>query len=608
MPNYSLVANTQFKARSFDDMIRPYAMYTQEYRAQEDAIADLATKADVWAGLANEQTDPVAYAQYINYANALKDQAAVIADRGLSPSSRQAMLNLKRRYSSEIVPIEQAYTARKAQAEEQRKALLQNPTLMMSRRADTTSLDRYIENPNLGYESYSGALLTQQAGQAAAAIAKELRDYGKGKPLDGFTRTWLQQHGYTAGEVAFAINHPDDPRASSVLNTIVNNVMADSGMADWADNKTLNQAYNYARQGLWQAVGQTQVGTYTDEAAKMAAQEAMQERAAIRAANRAKEIEEGKIKKERLRGVNPTSLYTVSEKNNFSNAQKNIDNWVKKGYLGKKLDGSIYVTKKGLNHANEVSNIVGYNSHTSKWADPSFRNFLKEVGAVDDKQANTQWIGSASAAWSQGNEQYQLKGWSPDKMNKYMAKLQGGYDTDKETEFVHDYGSSEEQGRAKNMIRRAVGNSNIQVVSYKGPTDGYTYDKDIDKKDFVDNYTVLASKGSKYGQVFVVEDKEGKKYDIRVPEVHREHQASTSRYYISAEDAYKNIVALEPQFKAAMGRVNSGTSWENLTEQERKVITDYYSYSDTYEDMLWKAESEQGNITRGYKTDNLETE
>ena len=280
MPNYSLVANTQFKARNFNDMIRPYVMYTQEYRAQEDAIADLATKADVWAGLANEQTDPVAYAQYTNYANALKDQAAVMADRGLNPSSRQAMLNLKRRYSSEIVPIEQAYTARKAQAEEQRKALLQNPTLMMSRRADTTSLDRYMENPNLGYESYSGALLTQQAGQAAAAIAKELRDYGKGKPMDGFTRTWLQQHGYTAAEVAFAINHPDDPRASSVLNTIVNNVIADSGMTNWADNKTLNQAYNYARQGLWQAVGQTQVGTYTDQAAVMAAQEAMQKRAA----------------------------------------------------------------------------------------------------------------------------------------------------------------------------------------------------------------------------------------------------------------------------------------------------------------------------------------
>ena len=193
MPNYSLVANSQFKARSFDDLIRPYVDYTKAYREQQDAIADLATKADVWAGLANEQTDPVAYAQYTNYANSLKDLATIMADRGLDPSSRQEILNLKRRYSSEIVPIEQAYTTRKAQAEEQRKALLQNPTLMISRRAGTTSLDQYLENPNLGYESYSGALLTQQAGQAAAAIAKELRDYGKGKPLDGFTRTWLQQ-------------------------------------------------------------------------------------------------------------------------------------------------------------------------------------------------------------------------------------------------------------------------------------------------------------------------------------------------------------------------------------------------------------------------------
>ena len=61
MPNYSLAANTQFKARNFDAMLRPYVIYTQEYRAQEDAIEDLATKADVWAGLENEQTEHVEY-------------------------------------------------------------------------------------------------------------------------------------------------------------------------------------------------------------------------------------------------------------------------------------------------------------------------------------------------------------------------------------------------------------------------------------------------------------------------------------------------------------------------------------------------------------------
>ena len=376
MPNYSLVANTQFKARNFDDMIRPYVMYTQEYRAQEDAIADLATKADVWAGLANEQTDPVAYAQYTNYANALKDQAAVMADRGLNPSSRQAMLNLKRRYSSEIVPIEQAYTARKAQAEEQRKALLQNPTLMMSRRADTTSLDRYMENPNLGYESYSGALLTQQAGQAAAAIAKELRDYGKGKPLDGFTRTWLQQHGYTAAEVAFAINHPDDPRASSVLNTIVNNVIADSGMTNWADNKTLNQAYNYARQGLWQAVGQTQVGTYTDQAAVMAAQEAMQKRAEIRAEKAARQRQ---LQLSLTPNFDRRNVRTSKEVGAVAQEAKDWEKYKK--YFYKNANGNWVLNSKGRKVP--LTKIIGGGTNVSSASyitDSDFGRFIKKHG------------------------------------------------------------------------------------------------------------------------------------------------------------------------------------------------------------------------------------
>ena len=376
MPNYSLVANTQFKARNFDDMIRPYVMYTQEYRAQEDAIADLATKADVWAGLANEQTDPVAYAQYTNYANALKDQAAVMADRGLNPSSRQAMINLKRRYSSEIVPIEQAYTARKAQAEEQRKALLQNPTLMISRRADTTSLDRYMENPNLGYESYSGALLTQQAGQAAAAIAKELRDYGKGKPLDGFTRTWLQQHGYTAAEVAFAINHPDDPRASSVLNTIVNNVIADSGMTNWADNKTLNQAYNYARQGLWQAVGQTQVGTYTDQAAVMAAQEAMQKRAEARAKKAARQRQ---LQLSLTPNFDRRNVRTSKEVGAVAQEAKDWEKYKK--YFYKNANGNWVLNSKGRKVP--LTKIIGGGTNVSSASyitDSDFGRFIKKHG------------------------------------------------------------------------------------------------------------------------------------------------------------------------------------------------------------------------------------
>lgn len=490
MANYSLVANSQFKARSFDDLLRPYAMYTQEYRAQEDAIADLATKADIWAGLANEQTDPVAYAQYTNYANALKDQAAIIADRGLDPSSRQAMLNLKRRYSSEIVPIEQAYTARKAQAEEQRKALLQNPTLIMSRRADTTSLDRYMENPNLGYESYSGALLTQQAGQAAAAIAKELRDYGKGKPLDGFTKTWLQQHGYTAGEVAFAINHPNDPRASSVLNTIVNNVMADSGIADWADNKTLNQAYNYARQGLWQAVGQTQVGTYTDQAAVMAAQEAMQKRAETRA-------EERERRHKLLLSLTPNfdrrNVRTSKEIGDIAQETKDWENY--RQYFRKKANGHWEMTpegrKKSLTNTHGYSSGRGikYNEYTT---DNDFGRFIKRHGLTEMYHGRTG------------------KGQSTN-IDRLISRINNAYDTNTATEYLRGIDPSQYDNVIAVLNRSA---HNSKVYNYDRTKSGNSYNWSRGKEVEVNELTNADIKSAtaifgKHGNYLEVKLKDG---------------------------------------------------------------------------------------------------
>lgn len=280
MPNYSIVANTTFRNRSFEDLLKPLAMYTAEYNSIQDAVGELDTKASVWEGMANKEQDPVAYAQFKRYSDELKEQANLMATQGLTPKSRISLQNLKSRYASEIIPIEQAYTNRKMQADEQRKALLQNPTLLLSRRADATSLDEYLKNPQLGYDSYSGALLTQQVGTAAATLAKSLRDYGRGKPLDAFTSTWLKQHGYTAAEVAQAINYPDHPSSNKILTSLVNNVIADSGIPQWADRPTLQQAYNYANQGLWQAVGQTDVTPFENYGARLAAQEASQKRVA----------------------------------------------------------------------------------------------------------------------------------------------------------------------------------------------------------------------------------------------------------------------------------------------------------------------------------------
>ena len=112
MANFSLVVNSKFNPFSFERYIQPYQIYGQAYREVENTLGELDTKASIWEEMANEQTDPYAYKMYKTYSNDLEEQAGQLAREGLTPASRQNMLRMKQRYSSDIVPIEQAYKRR----------------------------------------------------------------------------------------------------------------------------------------------------------------------------------------------------------------------------------------------------------------------------------------------------------------------------------------------------------------------------------------------------------------------------------------------------------------------------------------------------------------
>lgn len=279
MANY-IVLGSKFRPFSYAEMLQPVQSATVAHQELENQYGELATKASVWEEMANEQTDPYAYKMYKTYANDLEEQAGQLAREGLNAASRRDMLNMRARYSKEITPIEQAYTARQKQAEEQQKALLQDPTLMLSRRAATTSLDDYIRNPQLAYEAYSGKLITAQAASAASALAKEMQE----KPrkwrsiLGNSYYETMMQKGFSSQAVLQAIQ--DNPNAAPQLTRIVEDAINSSGVRNWGDQATITRAIDYAKQGLWGAVGETQYQTLDNWRAKLAAQEAMQKRVA----------------------------------------------------------------------------------------------------------------------------------------------------------------------------------------------------------------------------------------------------------------------------------------------------------------------------------------
>ena len=264
MANY-LVINSKFQPFSFERYLQPYQIYGEAYKEIENQYEELATKANIWDEMANKQTDPYAYNMYKTYSNDLEKQAGQLAREGLTPASRQNMLKMKQRYSSDIIPIEQAYKRRQELVDEQRKLLAQDNTMMFDRNASMLSLDDLIKNPQLTYQSYSGAEITKQVGIAAQNLAKKMRENPRewSSILHGQYFETMMRKGYTPEEIILASSN--DPNAPKELRNIIEDAISSSNIANWGDQDTLNRAYEYARQGLWHAIGDTQYQTLQNQ-------------------------------------------------------------------------------------------------------------------------------------------------------------------------------------------------------------------------------------------------------------------------------------------------------------------------------------------------------
>ena len=498
MANFSLVVNSKFNPFSFERYIQPYQIYGQAYREVENTLGELDTKASVWEEMANEQTDPYAYKMYKTYANDLEAQAGQLAREGLNAASRRDMLNMKARYSKEITPIEQAYATRQKQAEQQQQALLQDPTLMLSRRASTTSLDDYIKNPQLAYEAYSGKLITAQAAQAASALAKEMQE----KP-----RKWrsilgnsyyesMMQKGFSSKAVLQAIQ--DKPNAAPQLTKIVEDAINSSGVRNWGDQATIARAIDYAKQGLWSAVGETQYQTLDNWRAKMAEQEAMQKRAEQRAAARAQQDKGFEL--------NPSNIYSSRELNASEKKYKDVLKSYSK-YFYKDANGRIRMTWEGWQEYNrKVRSTSGkpmvtpegttiLTSASTTYSKSPFRTFMDSIGAKNVK------------GWQPGNLGNVWGRYITDSPAAKTAK----FDAMKTTEYIYDVDQSPEyQRNYKSKLSRAIDDTEKFIeVDYDSKSNKWEdTGKTLSFANFdTDDYTIVARAPSEIGTTLLIKKK-----------------------------------------------------------------------------------------------------
>lgn len=568
MANYSLVINSQFKPFSYQEMLAPTLMATQAHQELENQYGELATKASVWEEMANEQTDPYAYKMYKTYANDLEEQAGQLAREGLNAASRRDMLNMRARYSKEITPIEQAYTARQKQAEEQQKALLQDPTLMLSRRAATTSLDDYIRNPQLAYEAYSGKLITAQAASAASALAKEMQE----KPrkwrsiLGNSYYETMMQKGFSSQAVLQAIQ--DNPNAAPQLTRIVEDAINSSGVRNWGDQATIARAIDYAKQGLWSAVGETQYQTLDNWRAKMAEQEAMQIRAEKRAA--ARKAEEQRQARLNSLAINPLNIYSSRE---LSKDEKKYKEDMKRysKYFYKDNHGQMRMTWAGwqeyTRNATPRVTSAGSGSGTArlmnvetqmqggrrKFTPTAFRTFMDSIGA---KNINGWQPGNLGNVWGRY-------------VTDSPAARTARYDATRVTEYDYPIAGAQ-QGDMKDAIMTAGRGLSLKEVDYDSKSKKFKdTGEEITMEDLKsDKYKVTATRFSPYGTTVMIQDDKGNVRRFRMPAgINTTNEQNRDRA-MAAANQWQQVVNTG-QYTDARGNIHQATPDEITYAQQQ---------------------------------------
>ena len=257
-----LTNNARFNPYTFDEMLKPLAMAADAYNTVQSGIEELGAKADLMKMYANEVPDSKTANMYNSYAKDLEKQASMLAKHGLTPASRQGLLNMKRRYNSEVVPIETAVARREALTKEQREALLRDPSLMFDIDYSKTQLDYLLDNPNATYTPISGNELTKRAAQMASNLAKVVQGNPKYQSiLGGQYFQQMTQMGYTPAQIMQTILNDDN--APAELRQIAETVFNEAGLSKYSQD-IQDRARGFINSGLYEGIGTAKYDVMND--------------------------------------------------------------------------------------------------------------------------------------------------------------------------------------------------------------------------------------------------------------------------------------------------------------------------------------------------------
>lgn len=450
-----IVLNSKFKPYSFQERIAPYQQYIEDFRTNQAMAAELEAKASVWDNMLQAQ-DTMAIKQRDEYLEDIRRASEAMSSEGLTANNRAAILKLKPRYASEIIPIEQAYANRKAIQEEARKLEAQGLTL--ERDMSTASLDNWMQNPTYDYgRSFNQKELVAQAARDFSALSKAAMSDPSvfNKILNNQYFQAINRTGFSKEEIQRGLRNND----GNVIRAIVDNIMASSGVGDWEDTPYNRQIQSNLRGAIENEAYNALGRTTTKE---------LSNRNYISDAQRAT-LNKGKsaLESDKYLGLNPFNLVSKSE---MKTRKSTLDTYIQKGYINSK---DYTLTKKGEEDLNK--NVKGYQPlETFKRETDEFQKSIKGLLT----QYKTTDVNKALQSYFK-------------ELDDYNA---GVFKVNRDYAYRHRYADTESSQLQKDAVLTSLQNSeDIKILDWGNK--GYQNSGEtISKKDFTsDNYTIIAA-------------------------------------------------------------------------------------------------------------------
>lgn len=204
MANTYIVTNNRFKPYTFDEMLKPYQMYTEAYNKADAELnlllEDAATKAFNFAP--QDTAELNAYNNMINRIKTASDQLST----GLNPSLMNEIQQINKDYRKTMIPIQQRINKRAELAAEQRKLQASNPNIRFTKDYNTANLSDITANSSYDVIDL-GNLYKTTAEEFSSKTSTLYRDDMKPTPIGGTGYYNVTTgYGYTLEEFIQGIN------------------------------------------------------------------------------------------------------------------------------------------------------------------------------------------------------------------------------------------------------------------------------------------------------------------------------------------------------------------------------------------------------------------